>query len=71
MTTPAFTRLLRVLDLEERQGWRNRSVIGGLRAMAARWGEDARAEGVDPSRLQLILWLMQQFDAAAPSDRPQ
>ncbi len=75
VTTPAFTRLLRILDLEERQSWRNRSVIGGMRAMAARWSEDARGEGVDPSRVQLIAWLMQQYDAAAPTDplagRPQ
>ena len=71
MTTPAFTRLLRILDLEERQSWRNRSVIGGMGRMAARWSEDARAEGVDPSRVQLLAWLMQQYDTAAPADRPQ
>lgn len=71
MSTPAFTRLLRILDLEERQSWRNRSVIGGMRAMSARWADDARAEEVDPSRLQLIIWLMQQFDAAAAAERPQ
>ena len=30
MAASAFQRLLRVLDLEDRQGWRNRAVIGGL-----------------------------------------
>jgi hypothetical protein len=25
-----LTRLERILDLEEKQGWRNRGVIGGL-----------------------------------------
>lgn len=69
MTTPAFTRLLRILDLEERQNWRNRSVIGGMRAMAARWSEDARSEGVDPGRVEIITALMQQFDAASAADR--
>ena len=30
MPVSAFVRLQRVLDLEEKQGWRNRAVIGGL-----------------------------------------
>ncbi len=50
MTTPAFTRLQRILDLEERQSYRNRSVIGGMRSMASRWSEDARSEGVEAAR---------------------
>ncbi len=70
MSTPAFTRLLRILDLEERQSWRNRSVIGGMRAMAARWSEDAANEGVDPGRLARAVALMQAFDAASPDERP-
>jgi ATP-dependent DNA helicase RecG len=70
VSTPAFVRLQRILDLEERQNYRNRSVIGGMRAMAARWTEDARAEGVAPQRLDILAGLMQQFDAAEPADRP-
>ncbi len=38
----ATTRLQRVLDLEEKQSWRNRAVIGGIRAMAERWSVDAQ-----------------------------
>ena len=41
MANTVITRLLRVLDLEEKQGWRNRSVIGGLSAMGERWQTDA------------------------------
>ena len=70
MSTPAFTRLQRILDLEERQSWRNRSVIGGMRAMAARWTEDARSEGVDPQRVAALAGLMQRYDAE-PAARPQ
>ena len=70
MSTPAFTRLQRILDLEERQSYRNRSVIGGMRSMAARWDEDARSEGVDPQRIAVLTGLMQRYDTEAAA-RPQ
>jgi ATP-dependent DNA helicase RecG len=70
VSTPAFTRLQRILDLEERQSYRNRSVIGGMRAMAARWTEDAREEGVAAERLGILATLMQRFDAE-PAERAQ
>lgn len=40
----AFSRLLKVLALERRQGYRNKAVIGGLDKFASRWEADARAE---------------------------
>ncbi len=40
----AITRLLKVLDLERKQGYRNKAVIGGLDKFASRWESDARAE---------------------------
>ena len=70
MSTPAFTRLQRILDLEERQSFRNRSVIGGMGAMSARWAEDARGEGVDPQRVTALTGLMQRYDGEAAA-RPQ
>ena len=70
MTTPAFTRLQRILDLEERQSYRNRSVIGGMRSMATRWAEDARSEGVDPQRVSVLTGLMQRYESKAAA-RPQ
>ena len=70
MTTPAFTRLQRILDLEERQSYRNRSVIGGMRSMATRWAEDARSEDVDPQRVSILTGLMQRYDSEAAA-RPQ
>ena len=43
MPSSATTRLLRVLDLEEKQGWRNRAVIGGLQAMVMQLKRAAQA----------------------------
>ncbi|MGE5603426.1 MAG: OB-fold nucleic acid binding domain-containing protein, partial [Nitrososphaerales archaeon] len=40
----AITRLLKVLELERKQGYRNKAVIGGLDKFASRWEADARAE---------------------------
>ncbi|HXF62920.1 MAG TPA: ATP-dependent DNA helicase RecG [Caldilineaceae bacterium] len=70
MAASALQRLLRVLELEERQGWRNRAVIGGLQAMAARWQKDAEEEQLDPRQLQTIVTLMARYDAATPESRP-
>ena len=39
---PAFLRLQRVIELEQKQSFRNRAVIGGLQKMADRWADDAR-----------------------------
>ncbi len=81
MQTPAFDRLRRVLDLEEKQGWRNRGVIGGIRAMGDRWADDARADhtAADPSGdatdsdalVDAVLVLMSQYDAGTPESRPE
>jgi ATP-dependent DNA helicase RecG len=57
----AFERLLRVLELEERQGWRNRAVIGGLQAMAARWQKDAAQEEADPQIVSTVIVLMERY----------
>ncbi len=69
MATSAFERLLRVLELEERQGWRNRAVVGGLQAMAARWQGDAEHEAADPQIVQTVVALMHRYAAAEPSSR--
>jgi ATP-dependent DNA helicase RecG len=66
----AFLRLSRVLDLEQRQGWRNRAVIGGLGAMAERWQEEAAAEASDRQIVAAAVALMARYDAASPMARP-
>lgn len=70
MAASSFQRLLRVLDLEERQGWRNRAVIGGLQAMAERWQKDAAEEEADAAIVQTVAGLMARYDAATPETRP-
>ncbi len=54
MMTTVFERLQKVLDLERRQGYRNRAVIGGMARFAERWEEDVLAAGVDAQQEALI-----------------
>ena len=70
MTIPAFQRLARVLDLEEKQKWRNRGVVGGLQAMAGRWADDAHSEGADPRTVAALAGLMRRYGAADAAERP-
>jgi hypothetical protein len=43
----AFTQLERVLSLEEKQGYKNKAVVGGIRQFAAFWVTKARGEAMD------------------------
>ncbi len=43
-TENVLTRLLKILALEKKQGYRNKAVIGGLDKFVSRWETDARAE---------------------------
>lgn len=69
MAAALLTRLERILDLEEKQGWRNRGVIGGLQAMAERWANDARSEGLPPRQIAALTELMNAYGGAAQGDR--
>ncbi len=71
MTALAFNRLERVLELEARQGWRNRAVIGGLQAMAVRWQKDAAEEDADPGIVAVVVTLMERYQTTAPADRAE
>lgn len=70
MTNTVITRLLRVLELEEKQNWRNRSVIGGLLAMGERWQTDAVAENMDDNLVQAVLGLMAHYETVNQQLRP-
>ncbi|RIK32973.1 MAG: ATP-dependent DNA helicase RecG, partial [Chloroflexi bacterium] len=59
-----------MLDLEEKQGWRNRAVIGGLRAMSTRWAQDARNEQAASATIEVVVTLMTRYDSAEPAERP-
>ena len=71
MAAAVLIRLERILDLEEKQGWRNRGVIGGLQAMAERWANDARSEGLPSRQIAALTALMSAYGAAAQSDRAE
>lgn len=71
MTNTVITRLLRVLELEEKQNWRNRSVIGGLLAMGERWQTDAVAENMDDNLVQVVLGLMAHYETVNQQLRPE
>jgi ATP-dependent DNA helicase RecG len=59
------------LELEEKQGWRNRAVFGGLQAMAERWQADAASEASAPDLIDWAVRLMAAYDAADQDSRPE
>jgi ATP-dependent DNA helicase RecG len=67
---PAFLRLQRVIELEQKQSFRNRAVIGGLQKMADRWADDARKEDGDPRVVAQATRLMRTYGEATPELRP-
>src|SRR5512139_432166 len=68
MMDSAITRLLKVLELERKQGYRNKAVIGGLDKFASRWESDARAETGNSAVIGEIVSLLLGY--AAVEDRP-
>lgn len=50
----AFKRLQRVLELEAKQGYQNKAVVGGIRQFATFWVGQARGEAVDEADLALV-----------------
>ncbi len=71
MKYSAFERLLSILDLEEKTGWRNRAVIGGAEGLRKRWVPDALEEGNDPATVDAIDNLLQKYSQANPKTRPE
>lgn len=50
----SFKRLKRVLDLEVKQGYRNKAVVGGIRQFSNYWIDQARQEAVDEADKALV-----------------
>lgn len=50
----SFKRLKRVLDLEIKQGYRNKAVVGGIRQFANYWIEQARQEAANEADRALV-----------------
>ena len=54
----AINRLLKILDLERKQGYRNKAVIGGLDKFVSRWESYARDEVSNDSVISEIVSLL-------------
>ena len=50
----SFKRLKQVLSLEEKQGYQNKAVVGGIRQFANFWVSQAREEAVDEADRALV-----------------
>ena len=50
----AFNRLERVIELETKQGFQDKAVVGGIRQFAAYWVGEAREEAADEAELALV-----------------
>lgn len=59
----AFERLLKILALERRQGYRNKAVIGGLDKFVSRWEADVRAEAPQSPIVNEIISLLIGYPA--------
>lgn len=63
MPENAISRLLKVLALEKKQGYRNKAVIGGLDKFASRWEPDVRQEATNPAAVNEIVALLLGYPA--------
>lgn len=62
----ALEKLIKILNLEKRNGYNNKAVIGGLQAYAPNWAAEARQEAQRPEQMALveeILRVMADYNA--------
>ena len=60
----AFEKLIKILKLEQEQGYHNRAVIGGLEKFAEVWTQEAKAEAQDkvpPGQIEEIAGQLGQY----------
>jgi ATP-dependent DNA helicase RecG len=69
MTTNALNRLRNIFALEEKTGWRDRAVVGGMAALEDRWRSDALADGVEAGLVREIGARLLRYAEAAEADR--
>jgi len=68
----AFENLKKILELEQKQGYHDRSVIGGLESFAVSWRADALAEVQDErdrATISRIAGLLSEYQAADGNER--
>ena len=70
MSSNTRDRVRRVLELEKKQGWRNRAVVGGMAAMADRMQEDVVEELGSQEQAETLARLMRLYDGEDEDARP-
>ena len=68
--TSAIERLKKILALEQKQGYRNKAVIGGLERLSERWIEDAQQEASNDYQRSLVLKIVGALQAYGKLDDP-
>ena len=71
MATNALIRLRTIFALEEKTGWRDRAVVGGMAALQERWSEGALEEGVGAGLVREVVARLLRYAEADAADRPQ
>ncbi len=69
--TNALTRLRNIFALEEKTGWRDRSVVGGMAALQERWSDDALAEGIGRALVKEVGSRLLRYANSGAAERPQ
>ncbi len=66
----ALNRLRNIFTLEEKTGWRDRAVVGGMAALQERWRHDALTDGVDARVVGEIGAGLLRYAEADEAERP-
>ena len=69
MASNALNRLRNIFALEEKTGWRDRAVVGGMAALQERWSSDALAEGVESGLVKAVGAQLLRYAEAAEGER--
>ena len=68
--TSAIDRLKKILALEQKQGYRNKAVIGGLERLSERWIDDAQKEATTDYQRSLVLKIVAELQTYGSLDDP-
>ena len=66
---PALEQLQKVLQLEQKNGYPNTAVIGGLPKMLSFWEANARRAGMDSAFIESVTSQVRQYSEQSPTER--
>jgi ATP-dependent DNA helicase RecG len=66
---PALEQLQKVLQLEQKNGYPNTAVIGGLPKMLSFWESNARRAGMDSAFIESVAGLVRQYAEQSAAER--